>query len=317
MLYDTIANRFNLLKDKHKKLETQESYENMLSVIVSSMFEYEHKGVANIDFTIFELSLLATGLVAVWKDGDNIVVTPCECVGHPDKLGRGKDLICYFVGGTKRFSNWKDSNEVVVVFNNELGESDYTIDRYASYLTETDISASACLRNCRYSSIIPVEDTKQQAVLDEVLQKCETGTPQAFVSSNIAEKLFTDTGETKVLHLTDVKNSDKLQYISHYRDDLFRQFFTLYGMSTNSTSKMAQQTTAEITDANNSSNILPLNMLKWRKYGIDEINSTFGTTWGVKLSECWEKQIKKPLNVSRENIEESEVIENEEDRKTD
>lgn len=282
-----IANRYNLLKDKCKKMETQESYENILATIVSTIFTYNHSGISDIDFTIFELSLISTGKVAVWKKEDNLVVTPCELVGTPDIYGRGVDCICYYVGGTKRFEKWKDNKDIVIVFNNEMGDSDYTIDRFATYLTEVDISEMACLKNCRYSSLIPVKDSKTKLAVESALQNNEIGTPQSFVSKNILD----ENDELKVLHLTDVKDSDKLQYLSHFRDDLLRQFFTLYGMSTNSTAKMAQQTVAEISDANNSSNILPFNMKKWREIGIKEINKTFGLDWSVDFSECWKKQI--------------------------
>lgn len=300
---------YSALKEKQKQDFREMSYNDLILEILSSMFDYSG---LNIDEEFVEGYLLTLGSCAFWKVGEELVASPCNFIGSPDSYGRGKDLFCCTQNGhSKTFTDWKNNNEVVVVFNNKQRNPDMNIERFASIFASTDKSIVNNVLNCRYSPIVRASTEAEKQAFEKAIQNNKNGEPMIVLSSNL---LMEEDKNEKVINLTDVRNSDKIQYLTKLHDDIARWFFSLYGMSTNGAGKLAQQTTQEINSGNCASFILPFDMLRERQKGIEKINKIFSLKATVDFSEVWKMSLSRTMaeikNLQGEKFtEESEVVE--------
>ena len=280
--------RFSQLKEKVKQEIREMTYNDLILEILSSMFNY--MGI-EIEEEFIEGYLLTLGMCAFWKLDGKLIVTPCNFIGSIDEYGRGKDLFCVTENGkSETFTNWINNPNVVVMFNNKHHTPDANIQRFASILADTDKSIVNNILNSRYSPIVRAHTEEEKMAYEKAIDNNKDGKPMVVMSAN----LFTeDDKEEKVVNITDVRNSDKIQYLTKLHDDITRWFYSLYGMSTNGAGKLAQQTTEEINNGNCASFILPYDMLRERKRGISEINRKFGLKANVDFSETWRMSLGK------------------------
>ena len=280
---------YEKLKESLKAENRLSDYQDIVLTSAVSMFEYT--GVT-IEFAQYiELFLRLQGQCAVWKQNDKLIASSCTRIGNINEYGLGKDLQCITLNGkSKTFKNFEDSNDVVYIRNNSLAIPDNCISWYSTCLAEIDKSIMHNIINSRYSPLVRATTTKEKGMIEQALENNNgSGKPQVVVTSmdNLFEKSETS---TSVLNITDVTNSDKIQYLSHAHDDIVRRLYNLYGMDIRGTGKMAQQTTDEINNGDNSQMIMPNDNLKHRKKGIEEVNEKFGTNISVKFSKCWERE---------------------------
>lgn len=278
MYYSSYSN----LKEKAKHEYRKISYNDLILEILSSMFSYS--GI-DIEEEFIEGYLLTMGMCAFWNNGGELVVSPCNFIGNIDSYGRGKDLFCVTQNGiSKTFNDWINNENVVVMFNNKQHIPDANIERFASIFAECDKSIINNVLNSRYSPLVRASTEAEKQAYEKAIDNNKDGKPMIVLSSN----LFMDEEKAeKVINLTDVRNSDKIQYLTKLHDDISRWFFSLYGMSTNGSGKIAQQTTQEINSGNCASFILPFDMLRERKKAIAEINKKFSLKANVYFSEVW------------------------------
>jgi hypothetical protein len=90
------------------------------------------------------------------------------------------------------------------------------------------------------------------------------------------------------VNLTEVEKSQYIQYLAKFRDDLMRWFYSLYGMNSQGSSKLAQQSVDEVNQDSSASMILPHDMLRMRQKCLEnQVNKKFGWDMEVSFSECW------------------------------
>lgn len=305
---------YDSLKEKQKNLFNQTSYEFQLTNMLISMFEYES---GDIPKEYLEFFLLSEGKCAIFELEGKLVVTSCEFIGNIDEYGIGKDLICTTLNGKqKTFSNWRINEKVVVIYNNDTYTPDMNVGKFSTSFAEIEKSLHHLVINSRYTNMIGARDEREKVVIENALSNNEVGKPNVILS---IPSMFEENEGVKVLQLTDTTQSDKLQYLSKYHEDLRRRLSNIYGMSTSGTEKIAQQSSKEIENGESICFIIPLNMLKQRKKGIEEVNKKFNTDFSVDFSYAWKKEYEKwksepqeesQENVSRETLEKEESEEN-------
>lgn len=333
-----MINIYSLMKEKKKNLLTNSDHCNELIDGLCSMFSYQVESDTYLEKMLnhkLELWLRAFGKVGFAKDKDELYFGRCEFVGgHLNKYGWLDRVQIFTLDGKVSPTFNIESDDVVIMFNNTLGHGEWNALRYADKLTEIDKSWDCAVQNCRYSQLVLVKNDKVKANIDKAVESVKEGKPLIISGQDlIGNDLMTPNGSSKgveVFNITDVANSDKLQYLTHASDDLTRTFYQKYGIDTNSTGKMAQQTTEEIEGSVGRSFIIPNDNYNWRVRALNEIKDKFGVEIKISWGESWGIELNKyeadanvddtmteELPAEDDKIKESEVPEDDKDRSED
>lgn len=248
-----------------------------------------------LDPTFLEIYRYCFGVCGVTKSDKHGIVAFVG--GHSqdvDSYGLGT----HFVGATPANETFDIViNETgVICKNNKLMTPDFDDVRLSTCLTlEAYKSIKACLKLSRYNKIVSTKDNKTQKALKEAMDNSEIGIPCSYVN-NIGNELadeYNNSDDVKCIDLTDVRNSDKIQYLFKAIDDIERQFYRHYGISLANTSKMAQQSREELTNTNALAMIYALERLNCAKEFCDDLNRLYGTNMSCHFSEVWELEYQK------------------------
>ena len=186
---------------------------------------------------------------------------------------------------------WDADGTVVVGWNNATFTPDMLLTQYANILTEIDVSERLNVLFARLCKIPKVRDQKDKVAVENSINALLTGKIDAFVSHNVldARELLSDglSREDNFLDISDVDKIDKLQYLNQYRDNIIKRFFQMYGISTQVTGKLAQQSQDEIHSNDDVSLTLFYSRYKYRKKLSDDLNARFGMNTSVKISPAW------------------------------
>ena len=323
MVYSEI---YNNLKEKGKKVVDIFSFENRLSNFLVSMFDSKGDNLftqRKWDRCEFELLLLLTGKVAVWKLDGVLVFSTVDFIGNIDFMGIGKDANCTTLNGhNKVFKDWRTSEEVVIIFNNENHTPDMNVERFANLMGETWVSMRSAVQRTRYNKVFCVANQQEQQEVQTAIDNTRDGKPMVVRSNRI---LPSSEQTINSIKLTDFQESDKIQYLSTFMTYIERNFINLYGMASQGADKVAQQNDAEIKNGAFSSWVEVLSRLSERKTGFEKVKEVFGVNINYDLSEVWKKEYDRLFaeveeiekNDEEGNIDTSTVPNDEESEETD
>ena len=285
-------NFYDVMKPKAQKALTEAIHWNNLFNVLLARFEWDG---------------LPDSIPQEFLEG--ILITNGTCGFGLDEYGSGN---YYAVPGsyndeiqgylpthyTGQITNVRVSGEVgkdiVVGWNNSTLHPDLILMQYASILSEIDVSEKINVLFARFMRVPKVHDEKEKQAIVNTINNIINGKVDAWVSDNIhADEIIDGVQKEPFLDLTDVKEIDKLQYLNQYRDNIIKRFFQLYGQKSQVTSKMAQMSVKEAGANDSLSMILTLDALRQREKFCDEINRVFGLDVSVKLTKCWEDEIKE------------------------
>lgn len=218
----------------------------------------------------------------------------------------------------------------VVGYNNSLKSPNYDLFTFTDLLTETKISMKFNLIYARANSFFKARNQSEKVKLEKAIQNCIDGKIDTIVSDDTIDLIAGDgrNGFERV-PITDIKDIDKIQYLSQFYNDILKNFANIYGQSFNTSQKLAQQSVEEIQGMDCFSFIIPVDMLNCRKKWVSELNDLFGWDIEVDFSPAWKIKLMKfdennngeleELAAEEEEIEEieenveSEDVENESD----
>ena len=294
-------NWYSKLKEKAKKDATNLSYTKMFIESLSSMFWYstertedEIKYLVNVMNHKLERWLRAYGKIAFAMDGNELYFGICAFTGgRLNRYGLMDKVTIFTLNGESKTFNVED---VVIMYNNTAGEPEINTLRYADKLTEIDTSWDCAVKNCRYTPLVLVKNEKVKTNIENAISQSNDGKPFIVSGKDLLGSDLMGTGESKgveIFNITDVANSDKLQYLTHAHDDLTRTFYQIYGIDTNSTGKMAQQSTEEIEGNVGRSFIIPNDNYNWRRKALEEIKEKFGIEITISWGESWGIELSK------------------------
>ena len=276
-----------------------------------AMFKY-HNLPESIPEEAIEKFFVENGMIAAWKLDDNskpgneeffekLIVSNVDLGTAPNPYGKGTQPIVSTLNGyTKQFTSFDD---IAIGYNNKLYKSDLDFCFLVSKTVAELLTSLDCnVINSRDKKIFKVIDDVQKKQIEEAYDNVVDDKPIVVVTNdsliNQLVKSETDADSVELLDLTDVSNSDKLQYIVKAVDDVMRWAYTLYGQAVQGNGKMAQQTVDEIQGNTSTSFILPNERLKMRKKWVEEVNAKFGTDITVDFSEAWKVEEIKYKNES-------------------
>lgn len=287
---------FSKMSEKNKaifeKMTKNEIAENDLILSVLGMLEYDN--IPNgFEPRFLELYKIINGNCGIAKFDDMYIPFIGGHADMVDHYGLGTHYVGADMGGTSY--DFEIGKTGVVAWNNKLGIPDILdIRRTASVIAETWTSVDMNILYCRYAPLFSVKNAKIKAALDTALKNIQIGKPTTFLS----DLNLTDIGlkDFEQINLTDVRESEKLQYLFKSLDDVKRNFYNRYGVSLSTTSKMAQQTKEEINQTNALAMIYPIERLKSAQKMCDEMNALWGTNISVHFSEVWQIEYNKYCN---------------------
>jgi GrpB-like predicted nucleotidyltransferase (UPF0157 family) len=114
--------------------------------------------------------------------------------------------------------------------------------------------------------------------------------------------------DRQFLDLIDVKDVDKLQYLNQYHDNILKRFMQRHGHAMQITSKLAQQTNAEMHGADDISMTIPLQELKYRKKLAEMLNKYYELNVSVDFGELLKNNYDRIVNYVPDELNEKNVV---------
>lgn len=255
-----------------------------------------------LDFRYLELFRYVNGHVGIMRhDKYGLVCFPGSFSGELDAYGRGSEYVGALLCGDPMSGKIDDGRNLkgtigkdcIVIPNNYLYTPDLPIFyTFAKRLTEVDTSLDNNVFFSRLAPIIKTSNGKIKAAVDEVLADINAGNLKCIIADDM-EADIEGIKSVDIFNITDVKEVDKIQYLSKYHDDLLRRLYTLGGHAMAGTQKMAQQSAYEVGQNDTIAMIYPMERLDTLKRGIEDANKLFGTNMSVKFSEAWQVEKEK------------------------
>lgn len=271
--------------DKHKK-ETLHFYE-WAELVETCLGQFEYTGLPDtVPAEYLEAYLLTNGTVAIGKvEGKDDVYCAMGSY-NGDYNGYLPDSYTAAVNGIGEISGmWDAAGSIVVGINNFARLPDYDIDRIADILTECDTSEDINVLFSRFLRIPYADDETQKASIIAAVEAIARGDIKAVATRNAITEYLTNGGTSyksdKFLDLVDPDQIKSLQYLQQYRDNIVKRFMMRRGYMYQVTTKLAQQTTAEIHGSDHMAMLYPLQQLKCRQQMIADCNKKFG--WGASV----------------------------------
>ena len=255
------------------------SYANWLYTFIADMFKWE------LDFApewVFERMLTTRGHGGIFRDGrDGVpVVAAGGYTGAPTIYGFGRQYIGTDLAGNSYTGTVGD--DVVVLWNNYSLSSDApTISAYANRYVETEKSVLNVIRGTRITNLVTADDTIDKLTLDNVVNAINNGDTVVKIPPSYREIDALDSGTKRfdVMQLTDPKETDKLQYLSRFRDDLLAAFLNEYGVDVSVVNKGSQVSRDELHSMENATRAIIGQRLECRARDLDIVRS-----WGYNIT---------------------------------
>lgn len=282
-------NFYNKLKEKHKNNYRQSEYISELICDLASLFNAKTDNIRFVDIVRFACE---SGGCIISKGKDGELKAWCGSSASKKRQNGEWDKITGFSDNGETFKGTNGIDCVVVHFN-PFRETELSIFRYADMFVECDISTDLNVYYSRYNPIILCEDDNIKTSIEHALNNIRIGKPITILNKRLMKKFIGDgtNNDTSILNISDVKNSDKIQYLSEYHEALKRRFYTKYGCPLSSSTKHAQVNVGEISGAENVSKLYVTQVLEELKRGFDSVNNLFGVSWSVEFSDY----VKMPL----------------------
>ena len=272
---------------------------------------------------IMELYLQLNGQCAITEVGGKLFAIPGGLGGPPDPYFRPTVYIAAIPGlkdGDHSFSksmkivNHLDpfapietKGKCVLVKNDTLMEGMlYMYARYATQLTENDVSIRSAQINARAHVNIVAENDKDAASAKAYVAGLEAGKIEVIMGRALMDSI-----KTANLSMNSANVIIQLIELQQY---LKASWYNEIGLNANFNMKREYQSEEELQA--NTDVLLPLidNMLECRQRAADSVNSTYGTKISVKKSSSWEnKQEERDVQQETKEAEKDAIEEGKED----
>lgn len=302
----SVSDIYKYLKPKQQNKVRYLTYLNMFLNILLDMFEWE--GLPEtIPARFLEMILHSKGEVFVGreKEDDPLVAAIGSLSGEIDDYSMGTECVavtpCQSLQGKRNI-------DIAYGINNKTATPDTLLYWLSHMLAENDRSMELVSIYARLLPIPKVRDEKDKQMFDELIGKLIDGDPKAFASRNALADALGEDG-TDILNITDPEQTDKLQYLSRFADDIIKRFYNFYGQPLQTQNKAAQSISDELHGMDSVSFILPLQMLQCRQALADNINNIFGLEVSVRFSQPWEIEYRKYVSNDTDQDGQPDAIE--------
>lgn len=197
-----------------------------------------------------------------------------------------------------------------VVIKNDLNTQGLLplYSKYATFLSETDISIMMELVNLRVQTHIVASDNRAIESAEKYLEGLENGNMGVIADTQMFENV-------KIYDKQRVSNIDKLKDLRQY---ITGSMYNEIGLATNYNLKKERITQAEV--ELNTDSLYPMidNMYERRKEGIRAVNDMFGVSWDIEYNSSWDYRIYNGEQITTKgddnDITDNEVTDNDTDK---
>lgn len=199
---------------------------------------------------------------------------------------------------------------VVVGWNNAMMSPDIDIYDTAIALTEGRTSEDINIIFSRLLRIPIARNSKEKAIIDGAIKAIINGNIEAVSSEikSLEQAVNEGNNERQFLDLVDTKDVDKLQYLNQYMDNVLKRFMQRHGHPMQITSKLAQQTNAEMHGADDISMIYPMQKLKYRRKFSEMLNKYHGLNTSVDFGELLKNNYDRIVNYVPDELNEKNIV---------
>lgn len=266
---------FNMLTPE---IRTFSDYAQYLYEYAASMFTWTLPDY--IPQFIPEFYLINRGHFGIFHNTDNtITIASGAYAGKPTNYEVGSEYIGVTLDGTTK--KGVIGEDVAVVWNNLTLSSDrHTISFYAQRYVESDTSILNVLRGARVNNLITASDNTDKKTLDDVVKSIKEGEVVIKIPPLYREIDALDNGvdRFKILKITDPKDTDKLQYLTRYHDDLLAKFLNEFGIDVQNINKGSQITNDELHSMGAAVSAIINERLQCRTRQLDIVRG-----WGINI----------------------------------
>lgn len=257
-----------------------------------------------------ELQLQAHGFVGITQVNGNLYSLIGGMGGEPDPYYMPTKFTC--ANPALNYSAMLTIDEDVIIVKND---DTYTgllpmFSRYATQLTENDLTMLLADINIRMISVISAKDDNVKKGAEKYLQDIKDGKIGV-----IADEVFHDL--IKVQPMASQGYGNQLTQLIEYQQYLKASMFNDIGLDANYNMKREAINTSEA--QMNADALLPLidNMLKCRQRDFEKVNDMFGTDIHVELNSIWEQNKKELLSEPEPEETTEEIVEDNSDEVTE
>lgn len=275
-----------------------------------SLSTFEYEGLPKtVPSEFLEGYLVCNGTVGIGKIGGDLYCAPGGFCG--DYNGYIGDHYQATVDnrGTL-YGKW--GKDLVVGWNNSTRTPDFDIMQTADIFKTIDKSELIVTIFTRLLRIPKAASDAEAEAIDKAICQLLEGDLHAIASDNTLQDIMAEIGgshsDNRFLDLVDPRQVDQLQYLNQYHDNVLKRYMQRRGQAMQITSKLAQQTNAEMHGMDSYCMIYPLQQLHYRKKMCDEINRIFGTAISVEFSEMVKNSYDMAINYVGDELNEKEVI---------
>lgn len=311
-------NLYSNMKEKEKNRLKEEIYLTQFVNANSGIFVHDiENDELNIPLGTVEKILITNGSVAFFKDDNDVLSVGVSSYLTNGKYGIGDRCLINTLSGDgvnpMIFERTIDK-DCVLMFNNFTHTPDLDILTYSNMLTQIDISLNAITINTRSHPTPIVKNKSEVEQIKRIMEDTKKGyTTASILSDNILSELLENPKDViPVLNLSNVENSDNIQYLCIFYNDLMKRFYSKYGHAMNSINKMAQQSRQEVADLDLISFIEIIIKMNCRKKGYEQLNKLFGTDFNCELSETYKIEYERIKNDNETEVEENVNINDDE-----
>lgn len=231
---------YRTINAKLKQTFSDMQYGDMFMQFMTCLFKYDDRILRP---EILEFLLHENGIAGIIKT-DTSPYTPVivNLVGG-DRYADGlfKDAVC-FDGRARQyvFNDWRNNNNIIVVFNNPFMMPDTILKKLAMYLTNIDTSIDTNVIFSRLKPIPVARDKKTKNQIDAVIADILQGKFNTVLSEFDIRDIAENAKTLETVQLTDVRDSQYIQYLLHAYDAFFSRAMMYMGLGTTDNGKQAQ-----------------------------------------------------------------------------
>lgn len=244
---------------------------------LNSIFKWE--GLPDtVDENFLNSTLFLNGMVAWFKDGDNVYALNCAWGGKPDEYYVPEDVVIAnpILGGKVL----KRDKEAVVMLN---GSTDQyatlglrpLLEQYATLLADNLVSINCAQINSRVQAMAVADSPNIKNSAEAALKRLYDGKPYTVIEQDLLDKITINPlnqSRGQITELIDLHN-----YI-------LANFYKSVGIMDNEVNKKERLITDEINSQENAVSFNIFDMLKQRVKAIEKINELFGTDIKVMVN---------------------------------
>ena len=230
---------------------------------------------------ILELYLQINGNVCFYEHNGTLYVFTGGLGGEPNEYYM-PTIYTIANPALKLSKNLKIDSECVVIPNDSMYIGLIPMfTRYASAMTESELSIDVATINTRIVDLLSAPDDRTKASAEKFLDDIRKGKTGVIAENSFLDGIkaqpYGATGNTNVL-------TNLIELVQYQKASWFNEL----GLNANYNMKRESLNSAE-SQLNNDA-LLPLidDMLNMRKIGVEKVNAMFGTSISVSLASSWE-----------------------------